>query len=366
MRDAMLADSRLQELLSEEGPFLSLYLNTEVADESAAHEIEVRWRRLRESADDAADDAGPAALDEVVEGSHQRGKGLVAFAAQGRVPYRRYLSRPVDDSFTAGSLPRLLPLIEWRQEHPPHALVLAHRGGAEIYVARPQGSDARVSVEGAAGSHVERTASGGSERNLQHRAENLVEENAAEVAQELHEIVRTQGIELVLLAGDERALGQLRAHLPVGMEDDFVDVGEHAPRGGSFEDMQPELDEAVSAHVAGETSRMLERLRVERGKQAAEGAGEVLEALRKAQVDTLVLTKAEDERRAWFSHEHPGQAALDKGTLTDLSIDDVAEGPLLDVLIHAAYVTGAGVRVATEMPADESPAQGVGALLRYS
>ena len=45
---------------------------------------------------------------------------------------------------------------------------------------------------------------------------------------------------------------------------------------------------------------------------------------------------------------------------------DVTVWPLVDVLLHAAYSTGAGVRVASELPARDAPAEGLGALLRYS
>ena len=374
MTDISLNDSELQDILSEEGPFSSLYLSTQASSESAAHEIALRWRGLRDGLGAGGYEKDLAALEELIEGAHQEGEGLVAFAAQGRVLYRRHLAYPIADSLTAGPLPHLLPLAEWRQEHPAYAVVLATRGGAEIHVVRPEAPDRTVSVEGDAGTDVQRTASGGSERNLQHRAERLAEENAGEVADAVRRIAGAQGIELVLLTGDAGALGYLRAQLSDKssggggadrMEENLVEVGGNAG-GGTFEDSQQSVEEAVSARAALSSRRTLERLREGRGQMAAEGTSEVLEALRKAQVDTLVIAGPQDERRAWFSPQNPGQAALDRETLADLGMDDATEAPLLDVLLHAAYSTGAGVRVAFEVPMDEAPADGLGAILRYS
>jgi Bacterial archaeo-eukaryotic release factor family 2 len=369
MRDISLADEQLQSMLTTSGPFVSLYLNTEVENQEAPHEIHLRWQALRERAlEKAAPEEALGALDELVEGAHKHGKGLVGFGTSGGLAYRRHLGTHLADRIAIDPLPHLLPLIEWRQENPSHAVVLAARGGAEIYVVRAEGEGSKVSVKGEAGDHVERTASGGSERNVHHRAENLVDENAAEVANELMRVVRSEGIGMVVLAGDERALTALRPHLSQSIGEDLVNLGEHAPRGASSDDVAGEVSKALAARAAGEIEEVLGGFRAERaqGDLAADGAEATLQALRKAQVETLLIARTTDGRRAWFTHAEPTQAALREAELAELGLEGPTEAALADVVVRGAYATGASVRVIPELSDDLGPSEGLGALLRYS
>jgi len=370
MRDINLADEQLQATLAARGPFVSLYLNTEVANQNAPREIHLRWRGLREQAESlGASSRAMEAIDELVDDSHQSGKGLVVVTAADEVVYRRHLgARPVDDFVRVEALPHLLPLIEWRQENPSHGVLLAYGGGAEIYAGAGEALDQGVSVKGSAGDHVERTASGGSEANLQHRAEHLAEENAQEVAAELARVVSSHGLEVVLVAGEEQALSVLRKHLPESLSDNLVDVGDHAHRGASLEGLREPLDLGLAGYAAGTTQEVVGTFLEEReqGDQAAETAGRTIDALRKAQVDTLLIARKPDDRRAWFSTQEPTQAAMDKSVLADLGLAGISEGPLSDVLVRSAYATGAKVRVIPELARELGPAEGIGAILRYA
>lgn len=364
MQDISLWDQQLQGVLTAEGPFVSLYLNTEVTSEASPHDIELRWRALRKEAEDkGAMQAGLTALDAQTDGSHKRGQGLVTIANTEEVLLTRNLSRGVRDQVEFGALPHLLPLIEWRQGHPSYVLVLADRVGAEIYVVHAYRRGETVSVDGESGPDIRRSLAEESPGHDQQRAENLWESNAAEVAGEVANIVRTQGIELVAVAGDVRAVGFLREHLPEKIRESVLEV--EGARANSYEDVQEDLEQTLAAFEAKTTETVLDHFRSGGGQHlAAEGVEATLDALRKAQVDTLLIApRGEDDRIAWFAATEPGQAATKRELLAGLGVEGLAQGPLHDVLVRSAYATGAKVRV---VPEEQSQSEGVGAILRYS
>jgi hypothetical protein len=59
------------------------------------------------------------------------------------------------------------------------------------------------------------------------------------------------------------------------------------------------------------------------------------------------------------------QIGLTREELTGLGATDPQQGPLLSVLLRAALATGADVQLVPHQ-SEQSPDQGVGAILRYS
>jgi peptide subunit release factor 1 (eRF1) len=357
---------RLRALLEQDGLFVSLYLDTEGASEDAAHELDLRWRGLRESAAQGdALEAALSALDRVVRGAHRRGDGLAAIATGDRVALALSLSAPVPDGVTAGARPHLVPLLEWRQDNPRVGVVLSDRVGAEIHVLGGLGPQVEVSVEGSE-FPIQKVKTGGtSEPRFQRRAENNWEGNAREVAGELARIVPAEGLQLLVIAGDVRAIGFLQEHLDTDVETVALEI-ESRPEVG-LKEVADELTEVVAAHAAQATEELLARFREERGQQdmAVEGAEATLAALRMAQVQTLLVGRAPAEERAWFSAAAPGQAAPERATLAGLGLDDLREAALVDVAVSAALVTGASVWVLPALEPEHGPRQGLGALLRF-
>lgn len=365
MQDISLWDQQLQGVLTIEGPFVSLFLNTEVTSQDSPHDIELRWRALRKQAEDkGAGQASLAALDAQVDGSHKRGQGLVAISGTEEVLLTRNLSRGVRDQVEFGALPHLVPLIEWRQGHPSYVLVMADRVGADIYAVHAYRRRESVSVDGQGGPDLRRSFAEESPGHDQQRAENLWEANAAEVAEEVANIVRSQGAELIAVAGDVRAVGFLREHLPEKMRKSLLEV--EGSRAGSYEEVQDDIERTLAAFEARTTDEVLDLFRTGGGQQhlAVQGVEATLDALRKAQVDTLLIApRGDDDRLGWFAATEPSQAATERELLAGLGMEGLAQGSLEDVLVRSAYASGAKVRV---VPAEQSPPEGVGAILRYS
>ena len=357
---------KIAQLLKKEGPYLSLYLNTEAKKEEAPREIEIRWRDFkRDLKERGAPQAVLDEIDDVVARAHQSGDGLALVATTQGVVLSEHLSNAIEDSASWGPVPRLLPWLEWVQDRPGYAVVLADRTGADIYVNSSVKPDWSQHVEGD-DFPVQRVNAGGwSQRRFQQRAENLWEQNAKEVAGALAKIVRDETIELVVLTGDVRAVSFLREHLPGDFPDAVLDL--HVETS-SLDEIADELDKGVAAFVAQSTDELLDKFQEERGQQdlAVEGFDATCEVLREARVATLFVPRDPRSSMAYFI---PGTTPLQVGAgqqaLAQLNIGSVERAPGIDLLVASALSAGSNVRVLPHLPADLAPKDGIGALLRF-
>ncbi len=253
-------------------PYTSVYLNTEARAEQGPEELLLRWRALREKAQAAgAKDEILTALDSIVDGAHRHGDGLVVLASRADVVFRRYLRSPVQDDLSFGPLPRLLPLIEWGQENPPHVVMLQDRVGADVYVVHPDRDVEHETVEGDK-PDIGRTSRGGwAQPRFQRGATTAWRDNAALVAEELRKINAKDGVDLVLIAGDVEAIHHLKANLPEQPRYLFQEID--GSRQVRLDELEEELNKTIAAFVEQSVDRLLEKFVEERGQAdlAAEG-----------------------------------------------------------------------------------------------
>jgi peptide subunit release factor 1 (eRF1) len=360
-------DADLRDLVEREGPFSSIYLNTEATTEEAPHEIEIRWRdSRRELARAGAPAQALEAVDALVKGAHQKGDGLVAVAQGESIALRRFLSSRVPDHARFGPLPLLLPYLEWQQDNPRYAVVLSDRTGGEIHVIGGLEPEEDVEVEGRT-SPIKKVKPGGwSQRRYQQRAENTWEANAKDVAHRLEELVRSpENVAFVVIAGDVRAVAFIREHLGKDIESVAFEL---KVEPNSIDEIRNDIEATAAAYVGRTLEQLIDKFQEERGQHdlAADGLEATFDALRKATVDTLLIVREGPDRPAWFVVSDVSQAATDKGPLTDLGIGTVDEANATDVLTAAALKTGSRVVVIPELPAGQAPRDGVGALLRYA
>lgn len=399
--------SFLAPLYRSQGPYASVLLDTTRATEKAQHEIELRWRDLRDQlARAGADEQTLGALDGTVGDDKglpgQRGQAL--FAAQGSLRVRRDLPAPPSrDTASYQPVPDPLPLLVTMQHVVPYVVVVVDRTGADIYAYGPRGGTAEAeSVEGAHQDPGMQKIRGGDDANkhYQRRAENIWSENAEKVAEEVGTLVHELHADLLVVAGDPRAREKLEAHLDPHSRKVLAPVEEGArAEGASNEKLQEEVRQLVkdAAHERRqEAFGALERERG-RGKAATEGISGAVRAFQRAQVHTLFLPEeasflpqhdlkpppgsagdaASPEAphgaspvpqagnvELWIGRD-PARIASDEQELTTLGADDAQSAPALPALVRAAYGTEAEVVL---VPADvaESLTDGVGCLLRWS
>lgn len=388
------------------GPYASVVLDTTRATEKATHEIELRWRDLRQQLQSAgADERTLGALDTNVgrdvgvPGQH----GQALFAAGGEVRLQRELpAPPTRDTASCLPVPDPLPLLVTLQHVVPYVLVVADRTGADIFAYGPHGRTAEPeSVEGDQDPGMQKIQ-GGDDANKQYqrRAENIWAENAEKVAEEVGTLVHQMHAGLLVLAGDPRAREKLESHLDPHSKEIVSVVEEGARAAGASEGrLREDVDQLVKQAADRQRADAVSTLERERGRvgAAAEGLTAVVRAFQRAQVDTLFVP----EEASYLPHNEvklpPGSAGdaatsqaphgatplPEGGNVTLWIADDLGhvaqsredlltigsgeprQAPALPALVRAAYATEANLIL---VPADtaESFTEGVACVLRWS
>ena len=356
----------LARITQGQGPYLTLYLPVEPEIENAAQKSEIAWKSVRaEMAAREVPDTLLQTIDPLVPEAHQHGRCLavvgqglgVSHVEQGPIG-------PATPWFSWAALPVLVPIIEWRQLQAPYVLVLTDRTGADLVAFAGEEALAKRTTGNEEHQLAKSKPGGWSQRRYQQRAENTWEDNAEAVAEELGRLAKQVDARLILAAGDVRALEMLEKELGQEEAGIFHTLEGGRAAGAHRSEIEEEARRQVAILLGQEAGQTLDRFREEIGQQdqAVEGAAATLDALSRAQVDTLlVYDHPEDDRTAWFGLEAVPAAATE-ARLEELGVEPRMEGRLVDVAVRAALGTGAGVRV---IPAESGVADNLGALLRW-
>jgi hypothetical protein len=367
--------SDLADLVKDPGPFLSLYLHTEADVDNAAQRSLTRWKTAR---GDLAHSGVPEALLDDVEAlvpkAHLQGGGLAVLATSDGIRHVEHgtVGGP-NDVATWAALASLAPLLQYRQSQLPMVVVLADRTGADLIAFHHGAADVERTVEGDDFPITKVAPGGWSQRRYQQRAENTWEENASLVAEEVTSLVRRVEAQVVVVAGDVRAVALLRGELPSDVAELVHETSGERPRDGSGETVPEGAWRIRDEVVRAQADALLSRLAEELGQHdlGTEGAARTAKAAATAQVAILLVAPSVVGDRTLWCGPDPTQVATDAGELSRLGIEPF-EAPAADALIRAAIATDARVRIIeTETGEDASggertPADGVGALLRWA
>lgn len=375
-------DPRLETAAKGPGPFLSVYLTTETSVEDAAQRSDARWGDLRrELAGKGVPGDLLQAVDEVVPAARAEGTSLGVVAAPGGDVVVDHDAGPLPADIAAwGPVPVLTPLVAWRQEHPPYVVVLADRTGADIIGVRREQPPETVTAGGQRWRASKPRAGGWAHWRMQRRVEETWSRNARAVADEVAAMAAHTGAEVVLVVGEPKALGYLRPLLASPVAALVREVSGSRPLEGPTEQTADEVARDVRSLAAEHVVAVLDSFHQHQGAhdRATDGVEDTVRALQAAQVDALLVhdhrlaggtgvggsrTARGDPRTAWFDTANPAMVATDPAELRDVGVASVAQGPLVDVVVRAALVTGAAVQL---VPAHGGPAEGVGALLRWT
>lgn len=360
-------------LYSRPGPFASVYLDATRASESGDTEVGLRWRGLREKlAEAGVDDKTLQAIDEAagahleVAGRH----GQFIVAAGGEVLLDEVTRRPPLRELGRWSpLPHVLPFLVDRSTQVPHLIVLIDRTGADVHTVLDDIHSEQTAVEGGAQYPLRKTGRDAwNERAFQNRVDNAWETNSKEVAQAINHQLPPEA-QVVLLAGDVRARNmvsdELSKVLPQRVKVQQLDHGARA-EGASREALDAEVHAALLRHIWAERHDILARLQqaVGRHDYAVTGISAVMDALRKAQVDTLVLSDdPSSTATAWIGPDPLLLTGADT-ELSDLGVTDIQQDRLDAALVRALAGSGAGLVITPG--GHQYVQQGIAALLRYT
>ncbi|HMD34851.1 MAG TPA: Vms1/Ankzf1 family peptidyl-tRNA hydrolase [Vicinamibacterales bacterium] len=296
----------------EPGPFpvVSLYLNLQ-ADGRGKDNVDPFLKkefaeRLRTYAADAPElgslENDRQKIVEYVGGRSASANGLVVFASSGSDLFEAIqVSAPIDDhKLFINDRPHLYPLAKLLDRYPRYLVLLADTHSARIFVIAVNAVERTERIEGTKTKHHK--MGGWSQARYQRHAENYHLQHAKEVADTVARIVRAEGIDRIVVRGDETILPLLRDQFPKEVSDCIVDTVRlelHAPEKDVIE-----TTIAALRQKDGEDDRE----RVDQLMNAYRGSGLAcvgVEAVKKAftlgQIDELLISgtpKAFDETTA--------------------------------------------------------------------
>ena len=366
--------SFLAPVFAAAGPFATVTADVTHVTENADTELDLRVRAIAEK---LSEQGAPEAVVEAVrsrllegndggEAGTVRGRAVVV-AADGTVVFDQQLGDvPRQERAEWSPQPDLLPVLRALPGRVPHVVVLTDRVGADLTLASlPGHAEEEETVEGDSFQIRKFQGGGWAHHRYQHNAENKWVHNADDVAEHIASVVRRVHPRFVLLAGDMRAR-QILTDRASGLWSDLIvsiDEGGRAA-GADREPVERKAAELVAEHEARDEAETIEKISSAGAHGlAVTGTANVVEALRKAQVETLVLADPADDEKLLVGAS-PLELGVDQADMDALGVQEVHSVPAERALLAAAVASTAGVVVVPRaaMPGDIP----VAAILRYT
>jgi hypothetical protein len=356
------------------GPFATVTADVTHTTENADTELDLRVRAIAER---LTEQGAPEAVVEAVrsrllegndggEAGTIRGRAVVV-AADGTVVFDSALADvPRQELAEWSPQPDLLPVLRALPGRVPHVLVVTDRVGADLTVAGVPGqADAEETVEGDSFQIRKFPGGGWSHLRYQHNAEDKWVHNADQVSAHITSIARRVQPRFVLVAGEVRARAVLTDRAGDSWSDLVVTMDEGGRAAGADrEPVERRAAELVAEHEARDEADVVEKISSAGAHGlAVTGTASVIEALRKAQVETLVLADPADDEELLVGAS-PLELGVDQGDMDALGVQEVHSVPAERALLAAAVASSAGVVVVPRaaMPGDIP----VAAVLRYT
>jgi len=365
--------SFLSPVLDAAGPFATVCADVTHNTENADAEVELRVRAIAEK---LGEQGAPEPVVEAVrtrlleandggEAGTLEGRALVV-AGDGTVVLDEALAAaPTREIAEWSPHPDLLPVLRQLPGRVPHIVVVADRVGADItYMGSAHEVEEEKTVEGD-DFQIQRVKVGGwAHHRYQHNAENKWVHNADDVAAQITSMARRLAPRFVLIAGDVRAR-QILTDRADGVWSDLVvsmDEGGRAA-GADREPVDRRMAELVAEHEARECAEILEQVQAAGAHGlAVTGVKPVVEALRKGQVETLVMADDQDEDATLLVGGTPLELGVDQHDMDVLGTHGTVV-PADRALVAAAVASSAAIVV---VPASAMAGEPVAAVLRYT
>jgi hypothetical protein len=373
----------LKPLLHHDGPLTTVCLDVTRSEDAGDRDIRSRWNGLRKELEQrGAPSETLEVLNEIVlRPTHVPGRhGRYVVVSGTDVLYDHVLADPPvrDEAFHDGA-PSLLPAVRAADEAVRYLLVEIDRAGADLTWSGTSSHTADTDLGQVDGGHdvLHKFQGGGwSHRRYQSRVQDSWERNAEAVAEEVERLVTEHRPELVLVTGDVRAVNLMREAAGHHTAEILTEV----PGGSRADGIKEEVfarnvADVLEAFRARRREEVADRLReaIGRGEGAVTELGDVVDVLRKGQVEELVVVRNAagdsvahlNERNLWVGPD-PLQLATNRRELSALGVsEDEARELRADIaVLRAALAQDSGFTFALEGSVDLS--DGLGALLRWT
>ena len=350
------------------GDVVTAYVDVSRNTESGGREVETRIGNLARELDEAGLDekVKDAVTTRLAEPTGHGGEAArVVVARDGDLVTDLVVGGPVEDRHHVGPVAHLLQLGRAMADSVSYVLVLVDHTGADITLADTLGLVRRDLVSEGEHDEISKFGGGGwSHRRFQSRVEDSWDRNAATVAADIDKVVRQWDPDVVLVAGDPYGCARVQESVG-GHVSDRIEVLEHGSRaeGASDDRLGEEVEAAIQRCRSNRITEVLDRLGPADAPKAI-GVGETLEALRRGEVDTLIMLDGALEDREGFAGPEPLLLATDPEELRSLGVEEPATDRLDEILFRAALGQDAAL-LALHAPVSALP-DGVGAVLRFS
>jgi peptide subunit release factor 1 (eRF1) len=248
------------------------------------------------------------------------------------------------------SQPHLLPLARVLDQYPRYVALIADTNSARIFVFAANELERSDQIEG---TKTKRHKMGGwSQARYQRHTENFHLHHAKEVVDALARIVREEGIDRIVLGGDEVIVPLLREQFPKDVAERIVDVLKLDIRTPQHDVLQRSLEALKEKDAQTDRERVEALLDAYRsGGLGCAGVDSTRKALELGQADEL-LVPATPDRIAGVGSVAPAEP---ERTPAERAVDD---------LIARARQTAAKIRFIEDATLLD-PLGGVGAFLRF-
>ncbi|EWT06481.1 hypothetical protein N864_21095 [Intrasporangium chromatireducens Q5-1] len=360
----------LRPLTRVEGPYATATLDASRVDPATSDRPEEIWATGRRHLEQLG--ATAETLDAMEESALEpSGRGgeltrVICGASGSLLLDLTFPGRPVRQKTSFSAAPHLMPLLRGLDAHEPYAVVRVDRTGADLEMVGITGTvleDTDVS-----GDHdvIHKVSAGGmGERRIQTRAEDSWKHNAGEVAQAVDSLVRRGKPAVVFLMGDERAISFLGDQASPDVRERLVPLGTGGRAKGVSREAEAEaIAEELVRRRAARQQQLRDDFEAARGAtgRGAEGLEAVVEAVRKAQVDTLLLRDDPTSEQTL----HVGEAASMIGLTEQDARQAGASAPTTDradaALVWSLAATGGSVGLVDD---SVQLRDGVAAILRW-
>ena len=300
--------SFLEPVFAAPGPYATVCADVTHTSENADTELDLRVRAVAEK---LTDQGAPEAVVEAVrarllEGNDGgqagtlRGRAVVVASDGSVVLDQALVGPPTREVADWSPQPELLPLLRQLPARVPHIVVLADRVGADItYVGADGQVEAEETVQGDDFQIQKVRVGGWAHHRYQHNSENKWVHNSDQVAEQLASMARRLDPRFVLVAGDVRARQILTDRASDVWKDLIVSMDEGGRAAGADrEPVDRRESELVAEHEARAVADAVEKIEAAAAHGlSVSGTAAVVEALRKSQVETLVIAdEPEDEK----------------------------------------------------------------------
>jgi hypothetical protein len=362
----------LQSVYAAPAPYTSVSLDVSRTDSDADHQIDLRWRAVREGLE--SEGAAPdvlASLEERLTAptgyGGQLSRILVADADGSVVLDELHPFAGRRDHGHQGPVPHLMPAMRARHDETPYVLVKADHAGADIVVVEGAGLTPEQLVSEGGHDVLHKVPSGGwSQRRYQSRVEDSWERNAEQVARDLDRVVARHAPEVVFVLGEAYSRSAIRYGATGRTAERLVEL-EHGSRaeGASEEALYDEVSRRLREHRRGAARRRLAELaeRVGRDEAVASGFAAVVSALREGSVEAVLLH--DDPTSTWRLHagEQPLQLGRSEQDVRALGAEQIGEERADEVILRAVVALDAELVLVDDERGELR--DGISALLRF-